>query len=68
MTKLGINPGAKLFKIKVTIIGINPEIWRRLLVPGNIRLDMLRELRLPLEDSLGWENPSLVIMEAKGNV
>lgn len=53
MTKLGINPGAQLFHLKVTLCGIEPPIWRRLLVPGNIRLDMLHET---IQGAMGWKD------------
>ena len=65
MTKLGINPGAKLFKIKVTLLGVKPEIWRRLLVPGNIRLDMLHET---IQCSMGWKDCHLHAFHIKGTV
>jgi len=56
MTKLGVNPGAKLFQIKITLRGIEPPVWRRLLVPGNIRLDMLHET---IQCAMGWKDEHL---------
>lgn len=56
MTKLGINPGAKLVHLKVTLCEIAPTIWRRLLVPGNIRLDMLHET---IQRAMGWKDTHL---------
>jgi hypothetical protein len=56
MTKLGINPGAVIFQLKVSLCGINPVIWRRLLVPGNIRLDILHET---IQGAFGWKDEHL---------
>lgn len=53
MTKLGINPGAKIYQLKITLCGIEPPIWRRVLVPGNIKLDMLHET---IQGAMGWKN------------
>jgi hypothetical protein len=56
MTKLGINPGAVIFQLKVSLKWIQPEIWRRLLIPGNMKLDMLLET---VQAAIGWENRHL---------
>lgn len=56
MTKLGINPGAVIFQLKITLYGIQPEIWRRVLVPGNMKLDMLHET---IQGAMGWQNNHL---------
>lgn len=56
MTKLGINPGAVIFQLKITLCGIQPEIWRRVLAPGNIRLDMLHET---IQGAMGWKDSHL---------
>ena len=56
MTKLGINPGAVIFQLKVSLCKIQPEIWRRLLVPGNMKLDMLHET---IQGAMGWKDEHL---------
>ena len=56
MTKLGINPEAVIFQLKVSLFGIQPEIWRRLLIPGNMKLDMLHET---IQGAMGWKDEHL---------
>ena len=56
MTKLGINPGAVLYQLKITLLGIQPPIWRRILSPGNMRLDMLHET---IQGAMGWKDEHL---------
>jgi len=47
-------------QIKVTLRGIKPPIWRRLRVPGNIRLVRLHEV---LQIAMGWSNSHLHLFE-----
>ena len=44
------------YAIKVSLVGIEPEIWRRLVVPSRITLP---KLHLALQTSLGWHNAHL---------
>src|SRR3984957_19401158 len=48
-----IKPGAVLFQVKVTIVGIEPAIWRRFLLPGNTKLEQVHEC---IQGAFGWEN------------
>ena len=48
------------YQIKVTLRGIKPPIWRRLRVPGNIRLVRLHEV---LQIAMGWSNSHLHLFE-----
>ena len=41
------------YQVKVTVIGSEPSIWRRIQVPGNISL---HRLHLILQAVLGWQN------------
>lgn len=50
---LKIQPGAIVFQVKVSLDGITPAIWRRLLLPGNIKLEQVHEC---IQGSFGWEN------------
>jgi len=50
MTK---RPQNQVYQIKVTLKGIRPPIWRRLLVPGNIDLYELHNI---IQVAMGWEN------------
>ena len=52
-------PAAKnrtAFQIKVTLNSIEPEIWRRLVVPSNITLEKLHEA---IQVAMGWTNSHL---------
>ena len=45
-----------IYQIKVTLNGSKPPIWRRIQVPGNIRLN---KLHLILQATMGWWNAHL---------
>jgi hypothetical protein len=47
------NPVREIFQIKVTLLGSDPEIWRRLLVPASITLDDFHHV---LQIAMGWDN------------
>ena len=51
------------YQIKVTLRGIKPPIWRRLRVPGSIRLVRLHEV---LQIAMGWSNSHLHLFEKDG--
>lgn len=42
--------------MRIALLGYQPEIWRRLLVPGSVRLD---KLHLVFQEAMGWENSHL---------
>ena len=42
-----------LYQIKVTLVGIKPPIWRRLIVKDSIKLDQLHSV---LQVTMGWFN------------
>lgn len=44
------------WELRVTLKGIAPPVWRRVLVPANIRLD---RLHLVLQTAMGWKNSHL---------
>ena len=50
---LTIKPGAVVFQVKVTIVGIEPAIWRRFLLPGNTKLEQVHEC---IQGAFGWQN------------
>ncbi|NNN04814.1 MAG: plasmid pRiA4b ORF-3 family protein [Elusimicrobia bacterium] len=56
--KTGVTPKkiADTYQLKVTLDGIEPPIWRRLLVPGDINLLKLHEV---LQVAMGWTNSHL---------
>lgn len=45
-----------VYAIKVTLLGTNPPVWRRILVPGDITL---RNLHRTLQTVMGWTNSHL---------
>lgn len=47
---------SSVFRIKVTLAGSKPPIWRRLLVPSSIRLN---ELHTVIQRSFDWDNSHL---------
>jgi hypothetical protein len=46
----------QIYQIKVTLLGTNPPIWRRLLVPGELTLARLHDM---LQLAMGWEDDHL---------
>jgi hypothetical protein len=45
--------GLKIYQIKVTLMGSDPPIWRRLLVPGDLTLEQLHRA---LQAVMGWQD------------
>ena len=45
-----------IYQIKISLNGIKPPIWRRVLVPSTIKLD---QLNLVLQIAMGWTNSHL---------
>lgn len=52
-----------VYQIKVTLDGIRPAIWRRLLVPASIALEGLHDV---LQVAFGWSDSHLHEFEARG--
>lgn len=52
-----------VYQIKVTLDGIRPSIWRRLLVPASITLESLHDV---LQVAFGWTDSHLHEFEARG--
>ncbi len=44
------------YQVKISLLEIEPEIWRRLLVPRGVRLDRLHEI---FQVAMGWTNSHL---------
>ena len=47
---------ASVHRLKVTLLGFRPPIWRRILVPSNITLGALHDV---LQDAMGWSDSHL---------
>lgn len=43
----------QIYRIKVTLLGTDPPIWRRLLVPAALTLEQLHDV---LQTAMGWED------------
>ena len=43
----------EIYQIKVTLLGTDPSIWRRLLVPADLTLEQLHDI---LQLTMGWED------------
>ncbi|MEW6586159.1 MAG: plasmid pRiA4b ORF-3 family protein [Nitrospirota bacterium] len=43
----------KLYVLKVSLVGIEPEIWRRFVVPADITLDRLHDV---IQIVMGWQD------------
>jgi hypothetical protein len=46
-------PGQPVFQLRIILQDIHPPVWRRLLVPGSVRLD---KLHLMIQAAFGWWN------------
>ena len=49
--------------LKVTLRGIRPPIWRRLMVPAQMTLG---DLHRAIQEAMGWENSHLHVFEIAG--
>jgi hypothetical protein len=49
--KTAVLPG--IYQLKVTLLGTNPPVWRRLVVPANMTLAQLHDV---LQSAMGWED------------
>jgi len=55
---------SQILQLKVSLLGVTkPPVWRRLLVPANIRLDRLHDV---IQSAMGWENYHLHAFSAAG--
>ncbi len=57
--------GSLMYQIKVTLNGIRPPVWRRLLVPSSVSL---KDLHGILQIAVGWTNSHLHQFIARGTV
>lgn len=54
---------ASVYQLKITLRDSKPPIWRRVLVPGSIRLDALHDV---IQSAMGWTNSHLHAFEIDG--
>lgn len=53
----------RIHQLKVTLLGLRPPIWRRILVPGNFSLARLHDI---LQTAMGWTDSHLHVFMADG--
>lgn len=46
-------PGQPVVQLRIELADIDPPVWRRLLVPGSVRLDKLHRM---IQAAMGWED------------
>lgn len=63
MSLITIKPGAVVFQVRVTLVGITPAVWRRFLLPGNTKLEQVHEC---IQGAFGWQNCHLHEFEIAG--
>lgn len=63
LSLLTIKPGAVVFQVRVTLLGITPAVWRRFLLPGNTKLEQVHEC---IQGAFGWQNCHLHEFEIAG--
>jgi hypothetical protein len=49
-------PGQSIFQLTITLNDVSPPVWRRLLVPGSIKLAKLHDI---FQSTMGWTNSHL---------
>src|SRR5208282_1539951 len=50
------SPGQSVFRLRIQLRDVNPVVWRRILVPGSIRMAKLSPILLA---AMGWNNSHL---------
>jgi hypothetical protein len=58
-----VPPGQPVFQLRVTLEAVTPLVWRRLLVPGSVRLDKLHRM---FQAAMGWHDYHLHSFEISG--
>jgi hypothetical protein len=51
-----VKAAAPVYQLKIELVDVQPEVWRRVLVPGSIRLSVLHGVVLR---SMGWQGGHL---------
>ncbi len=57
--------GSRVHQIKVTLNGVKPPVWRRLLVPSSVSLKVLHDI---LQMAMGWTDSHLHQFVARGQI
>jgi hypothetical protein len=51
-----------IYQFKVTLVGVKPPVWRRLIVPSSVTLKQLHNV---LQIAFGWLSPTHPILSTK---
>jgi hypothetical protein len=49
-------PGQGVFRLRITLVDVEPTVWRCLLVPGAVRMSKLHDI---FQGAMGWTNSHL---------
>lgn len=58
-------PGQSVFQLRITLDEVVPTVWRRLLVPGSVRLAKLHSM---FQAAMGWTNSHLHSFTIEGQL
>ena len=53
MSSESLSPTTPIYQLKISLLGISPMIWRRLLVPGSTRIAELHHI---IQIAMGWSD------------
>src|SRR3954469_19682891 len=53
-------PGQAVVQVRIELMGVEPVVWRRLLVPGSVRLSRLHAM---FQAAMGWSDSHLHAFE-----
>lgn len=56
-------PAGQIYQIKLTLLEVEPEIWRRLLLPASINI---ADLHFTIQAAMGWDNHHLHTFTIRG--
>jgi hypothetical protein len=51
-----VPPNAVIYRLKISLSGVRPSVWRRVLAPGNLEL---RDLHRVIQVTMGWKDVHL---------
>ena len=59
-----VPPGQPAFQLRIALHEVEPTVWRRVLVPGTVRLNKLHRM---IQAAMGWEDCHLHAFEIAGS-
>jgi hypothetical protein len=60
-----VPPGRPVLRLRIMLEEVHPPVWRRLLVPGSVRLDRLHRM---FQAVMGWEDRHLHSFQVGGTL